>query len=593
VRIAVGAAVVASYAALVVWLTWPLAEHAATNYPMTVVTSSADIPLVTWAAAHETRTLFSGPAALADAGIYHPTPNSLYYGEAGFGVLPLFAPVFLATGNPTLAMNIVFLGGVVLTAAAIHAAAHRWTESHAGGFVAGVTFVTTPWVLWSWMPSAPNYAVVFYLPFIMLLAASVTPTWRTTIGLGILIALQGLSTLYLAVATCVPLAMLAAFRCTRGTTRIAGLRLAASVAMASLLLVPPYWGYLQLRRANPNLEKQSIYAGQRFLPTSLPGDLFSVLRPTALPIAALAIVAAGLLCRSIAPTPDDTTRRREGWRHAGLWAIAGLYLSLRPHVVIDGMPVTLPHVVLAPVYAALRGAHRLGVTTLIAGSLLAGIAYVECVARLPSRHAALGRVVSLVSVVALLLLTYFQPMPAFSRMLDPRHEYPTVGAPIAGPIYAEIERSHGALLELPVCPSATSHAVAMYLSIGHRRPLLNGYNGYYPADFAGRMALACRLPDPEALAELARTTDLEMILVHTPFLGTSRRVRARAPYGCPADPGGPTDYAPGAEARAWRAAGAPGARRDLQLVRATSNGDLLFRVVRDAPAASVSNQLAP
>jgi hypothetical protein len=163
--------------------------------------------------------------------------------------------------------------------------------------------------------------------------------------------------------------------------------------------------------------------------------------------------------------------------------------------------------------------------------------------------------------IALLLFTYLQPMSVFSRMLDPSRAYPTMGAPVAADFDAEIARSHGALLELPVCPSAASHAVAMNRSIGHRRPLLNGYNGYYPADFPARMALACRLPDPEALAELVRTTDLEMILVHTNFLGTARRAPAKAPYACPPDPGGPTDYAPGAEARRGGTPGCQCARR--------------------------------
>jgi hypothetical protein len=245
-------------------------------------------------------------------------------------------------------------------------------------------------------------------------------------------------------------------------------------------------------------------------------------------------------------------------------------------------------------YATLRAAQRLGVTTLVAGSVLAGIAFVELGARM-SRYAVLGPVVAFVSVIALLLVTYFQPRSVFSRTLDPSLAYPTLRAPVAAdPFDAEISRSHGALLELPVCPSGTSHAVAMYRSIGHRRPLLNGYNGYYPADFPARMALACRLPDPEALAELVRSTDLDMILVHTNFLGTSRRAPAKAPYACPPDPRGPTDYAPGAEALAWRDAGIPGARADLQLVGGAHHGVLLFRVVRaraDEPA--VANRASP
>jgi hypothetical protein len=53
----------------------------------------------------------------------------------------------------------------------------------------------------------------------------------------------------------------------------------------------------------------------------------------------------------------------------------------------------------------------------------------------------------------------------------------------------------------------------MYRSIHHRRPVLNGYNGYLPAGFDERMKLAERLPDPQALAELERETGLSAIVV--------------------------------------------------------------------------------
>jgi hypothetical protein len=196
VRIAAGFVIVAAYAALVIWLTWPLASVATTDFPITLVTSRDDTMLTTWAAAHETRALWSGAVALADAGIYHPTPNSLYYGETGFGVLPIFAPVFLATENPTLAMNVVFLAGVVLTASAIHAVTRWWTDSHAAGFVAGVSFVTTPWVLWTWVSTAPPYAMLQYLPLVIAMTAAVAARWRRTVGLGFLVALQGLTGAY-------------------------------------------------------------------------------------------------------------------------------------------------------------------------------------------------------------------------------------------------------------------------------------------------------------------------------------------------------------------------------------------------------------
>jgi len=43
------------------------------------------------------------------------------------GALPYFAPAFLATGNPVLASNLLFLGGVTLTVCAVHRLVAGWT----------------------------------------------------------------------------------------------------------------------------------------------------------------------------------------------------------------------------------------------------------------------------------------------------------------------------------------------------------------------------------------------------------------------------------------------------------------------------------
>jgi hypothetical protein len=119
----------------------------------------------------------------------------------------------------------------------------------------------------------------------------------------------------------------------------------------------------------------------------------------------------------------------------------------------------------------------------------------------------------------------------------------------------------------------------MYRSIYHGRALLNGYSGYWPAGFEERMALARRLPDPAALALLARDTGLEMILVHLDDFGRAERRLCqgleRLPPAlaawCARDFGG-------AERSEWLALAAGTPRSDLRLV-AREGQDLLFRVV--------------
>jgi hypothetical protein len=386
---------------------------------------------------------------------------------------------------------------------------------------------------------------------------------------------QGLSSPYLAFATCAPLSVLAAYRVVRSETRLAGLQLLTSLAAASVLSVPVYWGYVPMQRENPDLSLQTVYPNV-WLWSVVPDDLFVSTAPTALPALAWALVVVGILCCASSPTDADRARRREGWRHAALWAAVGALLSVKPTVVVAGVPWTLPHIVLSPVFNALRAHRRIGVTALIACSVLAGLAFAEIAARLPDRFAALGRVTTAAVLVGLLLASYFRPIHVPQTTFHPLWAYPTFVAPVGdATIDDRIAKASGALLELPVNPDSQSHVNAMYRSIGHRRPLLNGYSGYYPADFPARMELACRLPDPDALAALVRTTDIGSILVHVSALEDSRRVPGVPPYECP-----PVPDAPGAKAKAWQEAVRPGARSDLQIITAGRNGDLLFRVVR-------------
>src|SRR6185369_7490595 len=99
------------------------------------------------------------------------------------------------------------------------------------------------------------------------------------------------------------------------------------------------------------------------------------------------------------------------------------------------------------------------------------------------------------------------------------------------PMIALLRRSTGPLVELPVPITAGNRiahqpqAEAMYRSIFHWRPILNGYSGYWPRGFPERMALARALPDASALESLRRETGLTQVLVHLGALPTAERVR--------------------------------------------------------------------
>jgi len=164
-------ATLAFYCVILGWLTWPLAGHLTTELPRTKFICDFDLRQMIWALSWQAHTLLTAPWRLYEANIYHPTPHALLYADAGFGALPYFLPTFLATNNPVLASNIMFLACLSLTACTLHLLVARWTGLASAGFVAAGTLLATPWVLWTWIPAAPNYAVLHMLPGIVYLTA--------------------------------------------------------------------------------------------------------------------------------------------------------------------------------------------------------------------------------------------------------------------------------------------------------------------------------------------------------------------------------------------------------------------------------------
>src|SRR5262249_1497329 len=156
-------------------------------------------------------------------------------------------------------------------------------------------------------------------------------------------------------------------------------------------------------------------------------------------------------------------------------------------------------------------------------ALLAGVAFAELVSG-PATAARLApaRLLRGVFAVALVLGMYLQyargtgEPAAYGSPLPPA--YP-LRAAVRGDstVLRVLRTSGGPTLELPIELSpltrAAHQAVAMYRSIFHWQPLVNGYASYWPRDFPELMTLATRLPDPQALHELRSRTGLRFVLV--------------------------------------------------------------------------------
>ncbi len=567
-RLARALPVLAAYAAVVVWLTWPLAKTPGTQAMFRALAS--DGLFTTWALAWQSHALAHAPTRWFGGNIFHPSPFTLFYGPMGLGALPLFAPPFLATGNPILAANATFVGGVVLTATTLHLVAHAWTRSHAAAAIAGFTFLCTRWTLQDWIPGPYHWSALFCLPLIVALAARLTLTTRTVLVLAALIAMQCSTELvYIAPAVLAPLGVIVLARLVRRRRRANGIRLATATALAVLALSPLYLGYRAVR--GPGLETPWPVAQKR---TELPWGLFGAWPapldwtdappPASLPPLAFVLIALGAWSVGQRSLRGDAFKERRLWMHALTWTVVGLVISITPTFNWYGRPqhlLTAPWLERLGVYEVVRVPARLAVGALVGLTLLAALGFAECLRRVQATRVfhrvtwmVPGGLAALTAVGLYLQYGRALGVPASLHREPVSEEYPVVEAPPRdSPLLAEIAAQDGPLLELPATANPGVNALAMYRSLVHWRPILNGYSSYWPPGFTDRLAVATRLPDPLALATLRGATGLTRILVH---LDLMRR---------------------GGAAAVWEGLAATGGGNGLRLV-GRDRDDLLFAV---------------
>src|SRR5262245_8147317 len=132
------------YSTATVAFTWPLATAPATQFVSWNSHAAPDVLLAIWILRWALHALATNPATLFDGNILHPTPGVLVLSEHMFGLQPFFAPVWLASGNPLLALNVASLASFVLSALAMHLLVLRWTDSRAAAYASGCAFAFAP-----------------------------------------------------------------------------------------------------------------------------------------------------------------------------------------------------------------------------------------------------------------------------------------------------------------------------------------------------------------------------------------------------------------------------------------------------------------
>jgi hypothetical protein len=345
--------------------------------------------------------------------------------------------------------------------------------------------------------------------------------------LGLLIALQAVVSPYVAAAVLLTLGVLSAWRCLvdpgRSTWRLAGAVLAATVAAAAL-----YGRNAALRSSEPDFALHTVWRDYRAGPIAVPEQWFANPHaPTTIAFSLQALIGIGLLLRL---GKLGSPRGERLWRHGWLWTAVGLALTVTHGAIVGGYTIPAPHGVLLgllPGMDLFRVPQRLGVGALIGLAVLAGIAFADVTWRLASRRrprasralrAALA--LSLVAVSAAPALNprvhglprrvqplapwgSFEIAEAWSRPSAARAVLAEVREPVLVLDYTAF-RTYG---------QGASDAQEMLESIGHWYPLLNGYGGYHPSEYPGRLRAGRRLPNASVLNALERSTGLTYVFV--------------------------------------------------------------------------------
>ena len=505
------AAVAAAYLAASMFLTWPLVTTLTTR--LGALEGPGDPYLNLWVLGWGMQSWLRDPlGTLAgrafDAPIFHPAPLTLAYSDHQLLQALLVTPVFAATGNLTLAYNVVLLMSLAASGIAMHVLARSVTGSTAAALVAGLA-----WTCWPYRTAHLLHVqlqALYFLPLALwaLLRVAAAQRWIDAAWLGLWSAGQAIVSAYYGVMAALTLLVAApVLAWTTGQWRAPRFwtRVALAAAIAGLLVLPaamPYFrsqatvgmgrsvfeaaghaaalrSYAQVRPENALYGRTGWLAPRAPLPGER--DLRHVEQQLFPGAVVLVLSMVGLVL---------------GWRSdqrpivvaAAVLVAVGVWLSLGPEGPL-GLYTVLATNVLA--FGAVRAPARFAVVAMLGLCLLAAIA-VSRLTRRPGGAWARRGMTAPVLVIGLMLAECANVPLALV-------EAPPSDTPVGR--WLRDAPAPGAVLYWPVSLDRESTPY-MIEALQHGRPIVNGYSGRRPPGYSRIIARLSTLPATEGLAML-------------------------------------------------------------------------------------------
>jgi hypothetical protein len=493
-RVPVPAAALLITVAVVV-ATWPFALQLSSG-----VSDLGDPLLNSWALAWVAHAITDAPFAVFDANVFFPESTTLAYSEPLLLPGLLMAPVHWLGGDPMLAHNLLVFVGYSGSGLLMFLLVRSLTEHDGAALVAGVMFAVFPGRT-EVFAKVQMQMTLWPLALLCLhRTAHAAASTRWAIGLGVSVALQAYSGVYLAaygLPTATVVAAAAWWRAQPGRRRRLTADLGIALLIATMLTAPLALAF----------RKASTRVGERTLESTRPysAEWRDYLRPHPEQAVWGNADAPGpgerrLFPGLVAPALGIIGVLAGGTMGAAYGAAAALNVYLSRGANAAPFRWLFRHV--GPV-RAFRVPARFALLFGLALSVLSGFA----VARITRGRAPL--------TVALVVSACIAGSVLEGRINRPELSSPGERAPA---VYAWLARQpRGAVCEFPVGPlrgrTGPQDPTYMYYSTRHWQPLVNGYSGFAPPSYSDLVDGVRGFPDDHSIRTLVRH-DVRYLLVH-------------------------------------------------------------------------------
>jgi hypothetical protein len=513
-------------------MTWPLGFGL-----NSFVADRGDPFFASWALAWDCHAMTTHPLGIFDANIFHPHRQALAYSEHMIGEAVMVLPLWFCGMSPVSLHNVSLLLSFPLSGFCMFLLARHLTRNDIAAMIAGTLFAFSSY-RFGHMSNIPLLHMEGIPLFLLGLHRSVVRGLRRDFFLAAAgFALTALTCAYNAYMAVIAALVFVVWFVVHVRGRIAMSLVKRGLFTALLLgvvLAPFELPYFQIRsggsfaRQKKEIEvyaaKPSSYlavpAGNRLLgeATERFRDHEAALFP--------GFVTLALCVCAMRRRRDEEAGERVRSLYVAL-ALVAFWCSLGPTLRVAGhyklMALYNLFFKLLPGFDAMRVPSRFGMIVSVAMSVLAAMGAAAVLERV---RGGVGRAWTVAGV--LVFCAVAEQWCAPMRFKE------------AGAIPDEADRwlaasaVPGAVVHLPVFDNTRAHYEAPRLlgSTAHWRPLVNGYSGFFPKDYAGYAAAFYKFPDEPAVRGM-QAIGVRFVVVHWNFYTAAQRheMMARVPAG--------------------------------------------------------------